>query len=81
VDPTHAIAKIGDYEIPLIGIPYEACQMECDGCGEKFYLTDVTVAWDGQRCLCWICDCKDFVDRLCVNKKLESKDTPISKET
>lgn len=51
----HALVKIGDYMIPLVGIPYEACLMNCDLCHVSFYLTDVKLNYDGNQFHCMFC--------------------------
>jgi hypothetical protein len=60
----HAIVRLGDYNIPLIGIPFDACQQICDGCKQPFHILEVCVAADGKRCLCSICVLADAPIRL-----------------
>lgn len=40
----HAEVKIGEYTIPLIGIPEDATKDECDLCHKKFYIGDLHLA-------------------------------------
>ncbi len=51
----HAIVKIGDLEIPLIGIPESATLAACDYCHGIFYLTDVELNREGNQFLCLRC--------------------------
>lgn len=37
----HATVKIGEYTIPLIGIPESSTQQKCFGCGKSFHLSDI----------------------------------------
>lgn len=51
----HATVKIGDYDIPLIGIPPDATLEECDLCGYLFNLRQVQVSENGRQILCDKC--------------------------
>ena len=44
----HATVKIGEFEIPLIGVPQDATQQKCEGCGKNFHLTEITLDADGK---------------------------------
>jgi hypothetical protein len=50
----HATVKIGEYTIPLIGIPESATQMECEKCKQIFHITDV--ALNGSEFVCEKCN-------------------------
>lgn len=41
---THATIRLDGRDIPLIGIPKEAGEEECDVCHQRFKLQDVTFA-------------------------------------
>lgn len=49
----HAIVKLGDYKIPLIGIPEEAGLETCDCCGDTIGLSYAT--FTGSQILCSKC--------------------------
>jgi hypothetical protein len=51
----HATVKIGDYTIPLIGIPLSATEMECDLCHDIFHINDVHLMFEGKQFLCQKC--------------------------
>ena len=51
----HATVKIGDYEIPLIGLPLSATEMECDLCHDIFHISDVHLTFEGKQFLCQKC--------------------------
>lgn len=46
----HATVRIGQYTIPLIGIPEDSTKETCDVCGVEFYLGDVV--FDGIKFYC-----------------------------
>ncbi len=47
----HATTKIGDYVIPLIGIPESATDEKCDTCGAKLHISNAYLCSDGKiRC-------------------------------
>lgn len=48
----HATVKIGEYIIPLIGIPLSATEMECDLCHDIFHITEVELNEAGTQFLC-----------------------------
>ncbi len=39
----HATVRIGEYTVPLIGVPKDATREKCCKCGKKFYIGDMTV--------------------------------------
>lgn len=41
---TYATVRLDGRDIPLIGIPKEAGEEECDACHQRFKLQDVTFA-------------------------------------
>lgn len=43
----HASVKLGEYTVPLIGIPVNATQQKCSGCGKEFHLSDITLDKNG----------------------------------
>jgi hypothetical protein len=49
----HAEVKIGDYKIPLIGIPKGAVLEFCDLCHDEFYIGDIE--YNGKQFLCRKC--------------------------
>jgi hypothetical protein len=52
----HAIVPLGEYNVPLIGIPKTAVLEECDLCHEEFRLSDVELI--GYQILCRKCRSK-----------------------
>ena len=48
----HAMIKLGDYNVPLIGIPPASTREKCDKCGKGFPMQDVEM---GERILCPKC--------------------------
>lgn len=51
----HAEVKIGDYTIPLIGIPPEATEYTCDGCHKKLTVEKLELNERGNQFLCEKC--------------------------
>lgn len=51
----HATVKLGKYEIPLIGIPLSATEMECDLCHNIVHITEVHLMINGKQFLCRKC--------------------------
>jgi len=49
----HALVKIGDMTIPLIGVPIDAGLEECDLCHDLFRLWDIV--YNGTQFLCFKC--------------------------
>ena len=51
----HATVRIGEYVIPLIGVPTDATQQECANCKKSFHLSDVMLDVNGtpfcKKCL------------------------------
>ena len=50
----HAMVKIGDYDIPLIGIPKEAGLEKCDCCGDIIGMSKSF--FSGSQILCEKCN-------------------------
>ena len=48
----HAIVPVGEYLVPLIGIPVDAAKERCDRCHGVFNLWEV---WVGKQFLCETC--------------------------
>lgn len=44
----HATVKIGEYEVPLIGVPKSATQETCTGCSQSFHLTEIALDARGE---------------------------------
>jgi hypothetical protein len=58
----HATVRVGDYEIPLIGVPRSATDGMCEGCYKTFHITELGLTEDN-RTLCAQCakkQCKDL---------------------
>ena len=53
----HAEVRIGDYKIPLIGIPKEATLDICDLCGDTFSIRELEIV--GKQLLCKKCKGKN----------------------
>lgn len=51
----YAKVTIGDYTIPLIGIPQDASEMECECCHKILRLTQVELNEAGNQFLCKKC--------------------------
>jgi len=51
----HAQITIGDYIIPLIGIPVTATEMECECCHKIMLIKDVELNEEGNQFLCKKC--------------------------
>lgn len=50
----HATVRLGEYEIPLVGIPVSSTEGLCAACGKKFYILDLRL--DGHaRPTCFKC--------------------------
>lgn len=43
-----ATVKIGEYEIPLIGIPDSATQQKCSICGKSFHISEIKIEMNGE---------------------------------
>ena len=52
----HAEVKIGEYKIPLIGIPPEATEYECDLCHDIFAVDEIELNKEGNQFLCKKCN-------------------------
>lgn len=44
----HATVHIGEYTIPLIGVPVDATQQECSTCHKKVHLSRIILDQNGQ---------------------------------
>ncbi len=44
----HATVKLGEYVVPLIGIPESSTQQECHRCKKSFNLTEITLDEKGR---------------------------------
>ncbi len=51
----HATVKIGEYEIPLIGVPIAATEMECELCHKIVHISQVRLNHEGTQFLCDKC--------------------------
>lgn len=51
----HAQVRIGEYEIPLIGIPPKATEYTCDLCGDIFRVEALCLNDTGNQFLCEKC--------------------------
>lgn len=51
--PKHATVPLGEYNVPLIGIPPSAVLEECDLCHDEFKLMEITLT--GTQLLCPKC--------------------------
>lgn len=48
----YAIVKLGDYNIPLIGIKPSATMEKCDICNNIFYILDINLVFKGYFLCC-----------------------------
>jgi len=48
--PKHATVKVGEYTVPLIGVPEDATQQECETCGQSFHISEIELAANGKAC-------------------------------
>jgi len=57
MDNKHAMVKVGEYEVPLIGIPKDATLEQCQGCKLYFNFTQIIFDEGGipycLRCYYW----------------------------
>lgn len=51
----HGKVKIGEYEIPLIGVPATATEYECDSCHEIVPVEKLELNEQGNQYLCPKC--------------------------
>ncbi len=51
----HAKVKIGEFEIPLIGIPPSATEYECDLCHDIYPVDMLKLNVEGNQFLCKKC--------------------------
>ena len=51
----HAEVEIGEYKIPLIGIPPKATEYECDLCHNIFSIRELKLSESGSQFLCKKC--------------------------
>lgn len=57
----HATVRLGDYKVPLIGIPESATEEECNGCKKRNkHLSEVMLDEQG-RFMCWSCRMKERI--------------------
>lgn len=56
----HCKVKIGDYDIPLIGIPREYGLITCERCKKEFRLQEIKITYNS-KCYCF--ECNDRNDR------------------
>jgi hypothetical protein len=50
----HATVKLDGVDIPLIGIPADATEETCQGCGQRGHLSEMTIDEHGQV-MCGVC--------------------------
>jgi hypothetical protein len=50
----HATVPVGEYTVPLIGIPPSATQEKCSRCGSVCHLSEIVLDEKGQPC-CQTC--------------------------
>jgi hypothetical protein len=50
----HATVRVGEYVVPLIGVPKEATQEKCAHCGSQSHLPDMALDAKWQPC-CQTC--------------------------
>lgn len=62
---THATVRLGDYQVPLIGIEKSATEEKCDGCRRTFHLSEIKL--DQGRFLCWSCRMKEQLKMKVIN--------------
>ncbi len=56
----HATVRLGEYTVPLIGIPPSATQAECERCHAIFHLADVKLHTESGEFLCDKCmECRE----------------------
>lgn len=51
----HATVNLGEYVVPLIGVPASATREKCDGCRKQRHLSAVFIQPDGRTFLCTGC--------------------------
>jgi hypothetical protein len=51
----HATVKVGDYTIPLIGLPVSATEMECECCHDIVHISQIEINQEGNQFLCLKC--------------------------
>ena len=57
----HAEIQIGEYTVPLIGIPTYATEYTCDECKkDKFQIQEVHLNYSGNKFLCQECRIKEI---------------------
>lgn len=47
---THATVKIDGMDIPLLGLPADATEDQCDHCFKPFHLSELRILRDGFFC-------------------------------
>jgi len=55
----HAEIQIGEYKVPLIGIPMSAVEYKCDSCKETFHIQELELNYGGNKFLCIKCKIDD----------------------
>lgn len=65
----HATIKLGDYTIPLVGLPVDCTLQECSLCHDMFGIQEVELAVNGRDFYCRQCR---GVTRLARNLKIVS---------
>ncbi len=50
----HINIKIGDYKIPLIGVPRKMGLIQCQRCKKEFELQEIRITYDS-KCFCFKC--------------------------
>lgn len=48
----HATVTVGEFTVPLIGIPMSAVEFPCDRCGSVRHISDLKVTADGKQVVC-----------------------------
>ena len=56
----HAVVRVGEYQIPLIGIPPSATEYECDLCHDVFPIEEIELNKEGNQFLCKKCNHKNI---------------------
>ncbi len=49
----HPTLKLGEYDIPLIGLPMNCVEETCDTCKKEFHIQEVECVDD--KILCFVC--------------------------
>ena len=54
----HAEIQVGEYKIPLLGVPADAVEYTCDGCRNTFHILQLQLNTSGNKFLCENCRIK-----------------------